>query len=246
MRKFTVALLSLPALIAAGAALAADLPTRKPAPAPLLAAPMFTWTGFYVGVQGGWAGGGSDRVGLITNVPAIGRFNNVGDLSGDGGFIGARVGYDYQMPGSSFVIGAVADLNYDWIKGSISGVRGPVTFGGTSRIDWDGSVRLKAGYAIDRLLVYATGGVAFANQKYVLATTTPLISGLSANSTHVGWTIGGGLQYAVTNNLIAGLEYRYTQFEKKRHTGRVLPAGVISTNATPDFHRIAATLDWKF
>ena len=246
MRKFTVALLSLPALIAAGAALAADLPTRKPAPAPLLAAPMFTWTGFYVGVQAGWAGGGDDKVGLVTNVPAIGVFRNVGNLAGDGGFIGGRVGYDHQIAGTGFVLGAAADLNYDWIKGSVAGAFGPVTYGGTSRTDWDGSLRLKAGYAFDRLLIYATGGVAFANQKYALATTTPLISGLSASSTHVGWTLGGGLQYAVTNNLIAGLEYRYSQFEAKRHVGAVLPAGAISTIATPNFHRVAATLDWKF
>lgn len=246
MRKFAVALLSLPVLLSAGAALAADLPTRKPAPAPLLAAPAFTWTGFYVGVQGGWSGGGSDKVGLSTNVPAIGAFRNVGDLSGDGGFIGGRVGYDHQLAGTGVVLGVVGDLNYDWIKGSIAGTIGLVTYGGTSRIDWDGSVRLKAGYAFDRLLVYATGGVAFANQKYALATTTPLISGLSASSTHVGWTIGAGLQYAVTNNLIAGLDYRYARFDAKTHTGAVLPAGALSTVATPDFHRVAATLDWKF
>lgn len=246
MRKLAAALVALPMALGAGAALAADLPTAKAPPAPVYAAPVFTWTGFYVGAQGGWSGGGDDKVGLITNT-VMGSFRNVGDLAGDGGFIGLRAGYDYQMPGSPFVVGVLGDINYNWIKGSIAGTTGTgVIYGGTSRIDWEGSLRLKAGYAIDRLLIYATGGVAFANQKYALATFAPLVGGLQGNGTHVGWTVGAGLQYAVTNNLIAGLEYRYSRFEAKRHVGAVLPAGAISTVATPNFHRVAATLDWKF
>lgn len=240
------AVVALPLIVAAGAASAADLPTRKPAPAPVYAAPIFTWTGFYVGLQGGWSGAGHDRVGLASNNPAIGVHNNVGNLAPRGGFIGGRVGYDYQMPGSSFVLGVVGDLNYDWMKRSIGGIQTGVAFAGSSRIDWDGSLRLKAGYAFDRFLVYATGGVAAAHEKYALGTSAPLVSGLRGNSTHWGWTLGGGVQYAVTNNLIVGLEYRYTQLQKKTYTGAVLPAGAISTIATPNFHRIAATADWKF
>ncbi|MBL8589485.1 MAG: porin family protein [Methylobacteriaceae bacterium] len=242
------ALLALPvSTLALASAVAADLPTRKPAPTFVPAPPIFTWTGFYVGAQGGWAGGGSDKVGLITNVPAIGSNGNVGDLAGDGGFIGLRAGYDHQFAGSPLVLGVVGDINYNWIKESIGGAYLPATtYFGSSRVDWDGALRLKIGYAFDRFMVYGTGGVAFANQKYTLGTTTPLASLLDAKSTHVGWTLGAGVQYAITNNLVAGLDYRYAQFEAKRHTGAVFPAGVISTSAAPNYHKVAATLDWKF
>lgn len=239
------ALLALPvSTLALASAVAADLPTRKPAPAYTPAPPIFTWTGFYVGVQGGWSGGGSNKVNFAS--PAFGGAGSVSGWRPDGGFLGLRAGYDYQFPASPFVLGVVADLNYDWMKKSTAGVVGPVAYFGSSRIDWDGSLRLKAGYAIDRFMIYATGGVAFANEKFRFGTTLPVASFISESDTRVGWTIGGGLQYAVTNNLIAGLEYRYAQFDRKTYSGAVVPAGIVTASSRPDFHRVAATLDWKF
>jgi outer membrane immunogenic protein len=178
----SVALLGL-----ATGAMAADLPSRA-APAPMIAAvPVFTWTGFYVGVNAGygWNANDSITVGGVTF-----------DLDDEGGFVGgAQAGYNYQI--GSFVVGLEGDIQY-------------ADFGGDDRFDfdgdgildddfntsdWFGTVRARAGVAFDRALIYATGGFAFAD-----------------NAT--GWTVGGGLEYAFTNNLSAKIEGLYVNLDQ--------------------------------
>ena len=178
----SVALLGL-----ATGALAADLPSRR-APAPIIAAvPVFTWTGFYVGVNAGygWNANDSITVGGLTF-----------DLDDEGVFVGgAQAGYNYQI--GSFVVGLEGDIQY-------------ADFGGDDRFDfdgdgildddfntsdWFGTVRARAGVAFDRALIYATGGFAFAD-----------------NAT--GWTVGGGLEYAFTNNLSAKIEGLYVNLDQ--------------------------------
>ena len=172
----------------AGAASAADLPVRAAPPAPIIAAvPVFTWTGFYVGVNAGygWNANDSITVGGVTF-----------DLDDEGGFVGgAQAGYNYQI--GSFVVGLEGDIQY-------------ADFGGDDRFDfdgdgildddfntsdWFGTVRARAGVAFDRALIYATGGFAFAD-----------------NAT--GWTVGGGLEYAFTNNLSAKVEGLYVNLDQ--------------------------------
>jgi len=172
----------------AGAASAADLPVRAAPPAPIIAAvPVFTWTGFYVGVNAGygWNANDSITVGGVTF-----------DLDDEGGFVGgAQAGYNYQI--GSFVVGLEGDIQY-------------ADFGGDDRFDfdgdgildddfntsdWFGTVRARAGVAFDRALIYATGGFAFAD-----------------NAT--GWTVGGGLEYAFTNNLSAKIEGLYVNLDQ--------------------------------
>jgi len=178
----SVALLGL-----ATGALAADLPSRR-APAPIIAAvPVFTWTGFYVGVNAGYGWNANDSI----TVGGV-RF----DLDDEGGFVGgAQAGYNYQI--GSFVVGLEGDIQY-------------ADFGGDDRFDfdgdgildddfntsdWFGTVRARAGVAFDRALIYATGGFAFAD-----------------NAT--GWTVGGGLEYAFTNNLSAKIEGLYVNLDQ--------------------------------
>lgn len=238
LRAFAAAALAL----AAAPAFAADLPTRKEAPMMPVVAPMYNWTGFYVGLQGGWMGAGQDKVGLY---PSVGlSYSNIGDLKPSGGFVGGRLGYDWQGAGSPFVVGVVGDFNFDWAKKTISPIVGGVPVFGRSKIDWDASLRARVGYAWDRFLVYATGGVAFVHNKYRL--DAPLAAAyLSDSKTHVGGTVGVGLAYAVTNNLSVGLEYRYTGVGKKTATG-TFPGGTYTTRPTPNFHRIGATVDYRF
>ena len=179
----SVALLGL-----ATGALAADLPSRRAAPAPIIAAvPVFTWTGFYVGVNAGYGWNANDSI----TVGGV-RF----DLDDEGGFVGgAQAGYNYQI--GSFVVGLEGDIQY-------------ADFGGDDRFDfdgdgildddfntsdWFGTVRARAGVAFDRALIYATGGFAFAD-----------------NAT--GWTVGGGLEYAFTNNLSAKIEGLYVNLDQ--------------------------------
>jgi outer membrane immunogenic protein len=200
----------------AGAASAADLPVRAAPPAPIIAAvPVFTWTGFYVGVNAGYGWNANDSI----TVGGV-RF----DLDDEGGFVGgAQAGYNYQI--GSFVVGLEGDIQY-------------ADFGGDDRFDfdgdgildddfntsdWFGTVRARAGVAFDRALIYATGGFAFAD-----------------NAT--GWTVGGGLEYAFTNNLSAKIEGLYVNLEEDEFTF----ANTTFNTGETDFGVVRAGLNFRF
>jgi outer membrane immunogenic protein len=155
---------------AGGAATAADVPPYQPYQArPALYAPYYSWTGLYLGVNGGGGWGTSQWDG-------IDKF----DLSG--GLIGGTVGYNWQV--NQLVVGAEGDI--DW-----SGIKGTTTFlcggGCETRNQWLATVRGRLGYAWDRFLPYLTAGLAAGD----INTTRP---GLPAGSgTNAGWTVGAGL-----------------------------------------------------
>jgi outer membrane immunogenic protein len=171
----------------AGAASAADLPLRAAPPAPIVAAaPIFTWTGFYVGVNAGygWSDDDFDAV-------------DFADDEDDGGFVGgAQIGYNYQI--GSFVVGLEGDLQYaDFGRDGVFNFEdedGEILEGEFESSDWFGTVRARAGVAFGQALIYGTGGFAFADDA-------------------TGWTVGGGLEYAFTNNLSAKIEGLYVNLE---------------------------------
>lgn len=216
MKKYLLASVAALGLVAAGAASAADLPSRKgPIAAPVYMPPAFTWTGFYVGANAGYGWG---------NVNANG-WANVGDLDGFVG--GGQVGYNYQM--GQFVVGLEADLQAaDLSSGNNLGLIGVKT-------EYFGTVRARVGVAFDRFMPYITGGWAYGNVK----TSLPGI-GFSSDRSHTGgFAVGGGLEYAVTNNLIAGVEYLYVDLGEKN----ILGAG---TKVGTDFSVVRARLSYKF
>lgn len=216
MKKYLLASVAALGLVAAGAASAADLPSRKgPIAAPVYMPPAFSWTGFYVGANAGYGFG---------NVNANG-FANVGDLDGFVG--GGQVGYNYQM--GQFVLGLEADLQAaDLSSGNNLGLVGVKT-------DYFGTVRARVGVAFDRFMPYITGGWAYGNVK----TSIPAI-GFSSDRSHTGgFAVGGGLEYAVTNNIIAGVEYLYVDLGEKN----ILGAG---TKVGTDFSVVRARLSYKF
>ena len=215
MKKYLLASVAALGLVAAGAASAADLPSRKgPVVAPVYV-PAFTWTGFYVGANAGYGWG---------NVNANG-FANVGDLDGFVG--GGQVGYNYQM--GQFVVGLEADLQAaDLSSGNNLGLINVKT-------DYFGTVRARVGVAFDRFMPYITGGWAYGNVK----TSIPGI-GFSSDRSHTGgYAVGAGLEYAVTNNIIAGVEYLYVDLGEKN----ILGAG---TKVGTDFSVVRARLSYKF
>jgi outer membrane immunogenic protein len=227
-------------------AVAADLPKRTVAPA-IAVAPAFNWTGFRVGLQGGWAGGGEDVFGYINNVPGVGSFRNLGDLSPNGGYIGAHLGYDYQFAGTPIVAGLMAEGNFTFMDRTVRAVRGATRLIGETEVEWDASIRARLGYSFGRVMIYGTGGLAFAQVDATTRSTAPVVTGASRSTNHFGFTVGGGLEYAVTNNLILGVEYRYTQLELKtlRGTGP-LATSFTRSNVTPNWHRVGASVAWKF
>ena len=228
------------ALAVAGAvsAQAADLPTRKEAPAPVFVPPPFTWTGFYVGVNAGgvWSNGGTSTTAFANGFP-IGTISGVAETLGDvfpgsnfgggqSGFIGGgQAGYNWQT--GAFVFGVETDFDGTTLSRSRS-VIGPsfvepvfglndfFTANGSVKLDWLGSTRGRVGYAFfpdNRLLVYGTGGIAYGGASSHLDVFDAVhgfdFSSSGGSSSRVGWTIGGGVEYAFTNNWILGAEYLY-------------------------------------
>ena len=216
MKKFLLSGVAALGLIAAGAASAADLPSRKgPVVAPVYV-PVFTWTGFYVGANAGYGWG---------NVNLNGWANNIGDLDGFVG--GGQVGYNYQI--GQFVVGLEAD-----IQGADLGT-GRDVFGDSVKTEYFGTVRARVGVAFDRFLPYVTGGWAYGNVK----TSIPGLA-FSSDRTHTGgWAVGAGVEYAFTNNLIGGVEYLYVDLGEKN----ILGAG---TKVGTDFSVVRARLSYKF
>ncbi|OCC03638.1 hypothetical protein BA190_18095 [Labrys sp. WJW] len=223
------------AALFAGSASAADLAPQAAEPvAPV--ATLYDWTGPYVGLHAGYGWGREDdnQSHLFSeNGPVA---TNVADKFNMNGFVGgAHAGYNYQI--DQFVIGGEADIDYTDLKGShlYSYSGGSVTGRLQMKSEWQGSLRVRAGYAIDNILLYATGGVAFANGKLSdrgQSFGTPYAS--SDDNTHIGWTVGLGAEYAFTQNWIGRAEVRYSDFQKKGYetaNGRV-KAGWNQTTAT--------------
>ncbi len=205
-------------VVASSAAMAADLPSRKSAPvAPYVAAPIFTWTGFYVGadVGGGWTNDKIKLYNLVTGLPT-----GTGSLNGSGVLGGLFAGYNWQT-GSNIVLGLEGDLEATSISASKTfgfAIPGILPINGTAglsdKLPWQGSLRARVGYAANNVLFYATGGLAFAQ----VDTKYWTVGGASApfSSVKSGWTLGAGVEYAFNNNWTARAEYRYTQFQNFR------------------------------
>jgi len=247
---------------------AADLPRRTAPVAPIAAVPLFTWTGFYVGAQVGYgfSDNGDDNPffnGTNTFVGADGftyRVDNNGffnDDDEDGFLLGAHAGYNVQF--GSFVVGVEGDIEWADIGGDNNGftvtridpvtgaaIAGPFTLSRGSDLEFIGSLRARIGFAFDRTLIYATGGLAFASfddGDNTFAFNSPFFDN-GDDDTEWGWTIGAGVEYAFTNNLTARLEYRYTTFD--RDNNRFFVNTAFDRDNDADFHAVRLGVSYKF
>lgn len=213
-----------------GAAVAAD------ALAPVEAAPAFSWTGGYIGVQAGygWGDGRSE----FTN-------GDYGVTDPDGFLGGAYIGYNQQLA-NNVVLGVEADfawagMNADGRNFHANGDPFPDTNIATHKLDWSGAVRARLGYAFDRFLPYVAAGVAFGD---VTFRDRGELSGeyVDDSNTHVGWTIGAGAEYAFTDRITLRGEYRYSDFGSEK-----FPAGVALAGTTKlETHDIRFGLAYRF
>jgi len=197
-------------LFSAGAASAADMPLKAP-----IAPPVFSWTGFYAGVDGGFAWGKSS--GTATNnlfTPGSGPVYN---FSTNGPIFGTFGGYKRQF--GMFVGG----IEYDWQFGAnVTGSSGPVPnafvpvtlYNVSTTVNSYGSLRGRLGLAFDRFLIFATGGWARGNfsTRYAFAGALAPFSA-NNNATSDGWAAGGGIDYAYTDNVFLRVEYRHTDLK---------------------------------
>ncbi|MHC2433471.1 outer membrane protein [Bradyrhizobium sp. USDA 4451] len=212
----------------ASAASAADLSERGWTKAPPLVAPAFNWSGLYAGVNAGGAWYNDGNITTSSNVASIIPPANIVRIPVTNGnqagvTAGGLVGYNYQI--DRVVLGVEADFNYVDLKSSrngsttatfANGVTGSFNFQNTSKVDWFGTVRGRIGFVpTERLLIYATGGLAFGEVKTNIANSEAFSNGLSRlwlgdnSDVRVGWTAGGGAEYAFTNNWTLRGEYLY-------------------------------------
>jgi outer membrane immunogenic protein len=206
----------------ASAALSADLPVRQASPLPALASAPHNWSGLYVGAHGGYMWSSADTRltgllpgGLFALDVAYGTLADRVSVSPDGGLVGGQVGYNLQF--GRYVVGLEADASWTNAKGSTTytgidrvlfpGVPTRSTF--SSEVEGLGTLRVRAGLALDRTLIFATGGLAVGGVKNTLHVK---IDGIydrswSRSDTEWGWVVGAGIEHALTSNLSAKLEY---------------------------------------
>lgn len=245
MKKITLALAAATALISAQA-LAADLrPVYKAPPAPVVA-PYYNWSGFYIGahIGGGWA---DPSLTNLTNTTPWGdlvpgdrvRTDNSGVLGG------GQIGFNWQT--GNIVFGLEASFSGAGIDGNVTSPFGTADdqfktsinslFLGTGRI----------GYAFNNWMLYVTGGYAGADVRArVSDTVLPNVGAGSDSKWLSGYTVGAGLEYAITQNLSLGLQYNFVDLGSKTFAlGDA--GGIYDFRVRPDnIHVATARLNYRF
>lgn len=225
------------AAISAGGALAADLPSPRYAPAPPAAIMPYDWTGVYVGLQGGHDWGRDKTTEFFT---ATGAFTGLSWSYNPKGWAGGgHLGFNYQF--SSLVVGVEGDLEKTGIRGGFVDPGGS----GVMTMNWQGSLRARIGFAFDRALIYATGGAAVADIKYVYANPVGPISEPTSKVRN-GWTLGGGAAYAFTDAISGRLEYRYSDYGRFRYNSVLAFPGLLTGEQEPRVHSLRAGVSYKF
>jgi outer membrane immunogenic protein len=215
----------------------------------------YNWHGAFAGVQ---VGASSYR-----STTAIADVLDISGSREDNSFnIGGVVGYDWQN--CNTVFGLEADLAWanvdrDWgINLGALGIPGVgQIFSAKSSMDFYGALKLRTGFAFDKMLLYVTGGIAFANIEHSGANNAiggfiPAgIVGFKTNDTRWGWVVGAGTEYALTNRITWRSEATYTRFEDQDFTLNFTPPGgpatpILKLNAQDDIWMLRTGLNVKF
>jgi outer membrane immunogenic protein len=233
MKKFLIAGAAL-AAFASGAS-AADLGVRRePIPSAVIApVPVFTWNGVYVGANIGYGFGQSRWSDPLTGV---GVSPNTNGILG-----GVQIGWNYQI--NNMVLGLEADASAADLHGWRSCPNAAFTC--ASRANFLGTVRARAGYALDRTLFYVTGGVAFGNFKHREYTAAPVALVGSYSNTRVGYALGAGVEHAIANNWTVKAEYMYHNFGSSTALAPTLdPVGDVRIRS--DIHTVKLGVNYLF
>jgi outer membrane immunogenic protein len=232
-----------------GSAQAADLPVRPVAPHYVAPAPVWSWTGFYIGGHGG-AGWGTEQANLdISSLGAGGVTGTfpVADVGTNGFLGGVQAGYNWQW--NSVVFGIEGDFTGGDINGTSPCLVGFLNC--TAKTNWIGDITGRLGLANDRMLIYIKGGWAWAHTDYDASLAIgPLSIAGSASATHDGGLIGAGVEYAFTPNWTAKVEYNYMDLGTNNITFPITAgggAGITPTiNVDERIHLIKVGVNYKF
>jgi high affinity Mn2+ porin len=215
-------------LVLDGPALTADMPLKAP---PIQS--IFDWTGFYIGAHTGYSRGSSNAV--LSDPASTATGNSFGGVIG-----GVQAGYNVRLP-SGMLLGVEADISFPNYLTSNSVVSSLATARTALTEQWDyvGTARGRVGYATGPWLTYATGGLAWAGERFL---NTPAVgSDEKILNTRLGWAAGGGVEYAFAPHWSARLEYLYSRFEK---ADIAFPSGAHYTS-TLDFQALRLGLNRK-
>ena len=208
------------------------------------------WSGPYIGVQAGYGWGESradSEISLAQSVPAAAASEPITIIPGRGGTIslegvlgGIHAGYNHQL--DSFVFGIEGDTEFSDIKGDtevLDFFEGETFAKLRKDYDWLASLRLRAGFAVDRALFYATGGVAMAQVDMSFKSLDGEID-QSDRETAFGVTLGAGVEFALAEHLTLRAEYRYTELEETSF------AGDFENTFEHDFPAVRGGVSWYF
>jgi outer membrane immunogenic protein len=231
MKRVLLTTVALAALALGSQAMAADLPV-KAAP---LAPPTYDWSGFYVGGFGGY-GFGNQNINNSTGPAGFANFT--ANFESHGPMAGGEIGYNWMVT-RDIMFGLEGDGAWTNIRGNDNFALG---WDDANHLKWVGSLRVRSGFTVDRLLMFFTGGWAVGDIDH---TNTNPGFGVDTFSAHrSGLTAGGGIAYAITNNLIGKIEYRYYDlgtYHRDAPTNGALPYTVANTYST-----VLLGLDFKF
>lgn len=229
---------------------AADLPAKGRSYTAPAVVYVPTWTGWYIGLIGGYG------TGPVHGTPT-GVLDDLGaypvKFTADGGFVGGQLGYDYQYA-NGMVLGAVADIAWANLKGDVcadishscSGSNATFAIG---TVEWLATFRARLGTTIGpNTLLYATGGLALGGVESKI-TKIDAVHDVSDTNTHVGWTIGAGGEFKLTQQISLGLEYLYVDLGKEdnKFSGADMGVpGAITSETEVKQHLIKGALNYRF
>ena len=260
MKRNLIASAAAVSLLSATSAFAADLPARTYTKAPVAAAVIYDWTGFYIGGNAGYSWGRGRTDGTLTETQNVSVFRTGGPTlissvdtvlgalpltgrSNVNGFIGGgQVGYNWQR--GTWLFGLEADFQGSDERGrsdvcTVAGCPlGSSIFTANYKLDWFGTARGRVGFLpTERVLLYATGGLAYGH----FGADAPLLP-LSWGSTRAGWTVGAGVEAAIDRNWSVKLEYLYMDLGNVGSSGASATGVVNQLNTpTPGFNTVTTT-----
>jgi outer membrane immunogenic protein len=200
MKKLSLAVLGFAALGLATPASAADMAARPYKAPPPVVAPIYDWTGFYIGANGGW--GNSHNCWDFVAVGGAVVADGCRDASG--GIIGGQIGYRWQT--GQFVFGLEGQGDWADLSGSRVSLINPA-FSTRTRVDAIGLFTGQIGYAWNQALLYVKGGAAVTDNRYDIFTTLGGLNVASASATRWGAAVGVGVEYGFAPNWSVGVEY---------------------------------------
>ena len=247
---------------------AADMAVKARPPAPVMAA-VYNWTGFYIGgnIGYGWGQNTNPSISFVDPAPAVGFApyfalggNGFPNLKPAGVIGGGQIGYNWQM--NQFVLGAVADFQAADIQSSVTVAVVPTLPAVPSsqtlsqRLDFLGTVRGKAGFALNNVMLYGTGGLAYGRVKSSMtADFTPgvaIIFNGTSSEWRTGWAAGVGGEYGV-GPWSFGLEYLHYDLGRSSVTAIGVPptAAIFAGSSLTATQRAAgdivrATINYRF